>query len=711
MLIRFNLFLLSFSLLFIQIHTSQSPSGNITDPCLLFLQDLTNISIPLENRSLEANHTLVYSGHNINDLGNFRKCNDKSTQSYSVVSLTVEGLSGSFGFCAPAYCPTDHLQAYSDNITHFISKQTGVDVSKFGSVAYIDPTITGVTKGFWFYFTIGLLSTLAFLVVAGTISANAEFKPKKAPEIILVEDSKLSIKECLLVNRDSTNDTFSKNTANTYLSPDTSSQKLPPVEPKAKELARTKPMFLQIIECFDLNKNIKDLFKNEIGPGHDPNLNIVNGIRAIAFGWVVYGHCFLLVLGAKNYAFVTMYLKSAWFLILLAAFYAVDTFFFLGGFFTGYFMLLKLKKMKLGLASYFMLFFHRWIRLWPAYFVAILVYWKISVHMGDGVLWYKYVGMAQVCETDAWKNWLFLDNVLTVNDSCFVWGWYLSNDFQMFLLAPFICWIYFKNRERSFNIIFILILISTMCAYSFSSNSGMYYMLQLFTGGGNPAENMAKYNEYLANYYYNPLVRMSPYLLGLYLGFLYKEYKAGQKNFFSWIQESNSRSMICATLGFATLVFTTFYPRTLQTGDHWTSGFAMTWNVAGRTLFAIGIFLLITPGLVGNLPTLSAFLSNYYFTLISRVSYSGYLIHLALLLFVFYNSDQIAGVSQMYESMIAFSVAVLSCFVAAIFYLVVEKPIVNLEGKLLHKKKPAKAVENKKSPENNENKGVLVKVK
>ena len=34
--------------------------------------------------------------------------------------------------------------------------------------------------------------------------------------------------------------------------------------------------------------------------------------------------------------------KNAWFLILLAAFYAVDTFFFLGGFFTGFFMLLTL---------------------------------------------------------------------------------------------------------------------------------------------------------------------------------------------------------------------------------------------------------------------------------------------------------------------------------------------------------------------------------
>jgi len=225
-------------------------------------------------------------------------------------------------------------------------------------------------------------------------------------------------------------------------------------------------------------------------------------------------------------------------------------------------------------------------------------------------------------------------------------------------------------------------LVSTMAAYNYSANSGTYYMLEMFSGVAGDVDG------YMADYYQNPIVRMSPYLLGLYLGFLFKEFKQGKKNFFSWLQESNFRSAVSAIIGFEILLFTTFYPRGLQMGDHWENGFAMTWNISARTLFAIGIFLIIAPGLVGKLKTLSAFMSNYYFTLISRLSYSAYLVHLIILQIVFANTDQLTGLSQGYESGVGFGVAVVSLFGAAILYLLIEKPIINIETRILHKKKP-----------------------
>jgi len=491
----------------------------------------------------------------------------------------------------------------------------------------------------------------------------------------------------LLINKESTNQIISKYTVNNYIAnaATSSSQESPLVT--IKEETPKKSLITQIAECFDLKQNITDLFKDEIGAGHDPNLNIVHGIRAFSYGWVVYGHTFMEVMTSKNAIYMTTYLKSAWFLVLMAALYAVDTFFFLSGFFTGFFMLSKLRNMKIGFKSFGQLFFHRWLRLWPAYFVAILFSWKLSVYMGKGVLWYSYVAGAQACDEDYWKNMLFLDNATTYSDSCFGWGWYLSNDFQMFLIAPFICWIYFKNRQRSFNIIWALILVSTMAAYNYSSNSGVYFLLQMFTGGASSGD----VNDYMANYYGNTIVRMSPYLLGLYLGFIFKEFKQGKKNFFSWLQESNFRSAVCAIIGFEILLFTTFFPRGLQMGDHWDDGFAMTWNISARTLFAVGIFLIIAPGLVGKLKTFSAFMSNYYFTIISRVSYSAYLVHLIILQIVFTNTDQLFGLSQGYEAMIGFAVAVISIFAAMVLYLLIEKPIINIETRILNKKKPAKS--------------------
>ncbi len=120
-------------------------------------------------------------------------------------------------------------------------------------------------------------------------------------------------------------------------------------------------------------------------------------------------------------------------------------------------------------------------------------------------------------------------------------------------------------------------------------------MLDVFLGGKGDSD------DYMGNYYHNPVVRMTPYLLGLYLGFIFKEYKQGKRNFFNWIQESKFWSVVSAIFGLIILLFTTFFPRGPQMGDHWESGYAMTWNIFSRTLFVIGIFLIIAPGLVGNL--------------------------------------------------------------------------------------------------------------
>ena len=661
------------------LHNSSLFEGNKTDPCYIFLQNLTNSKIPVANRSIEVNNSLSYSGHNINDLGNYRKCSNKSSQAYSLITLSATGSQGMMGFCAPSYCSTEQLQYYSDSIIQFITNMTGKDASQYVQTAFIDPTNTGIHGGFWLYFSIILFFALGALVIAGTISANTKRTVKRIKQ---QPDSVL--REALLLNKESTNETFSKYTVDTFLASATAPSLQSPstaILESAKEPESPKSLLVQIAECFDLKQNFADLVKNELEPGHDPNLNVVHGIRALSYGWVVYGHTFLQCMRPKNMMYMTTYFKSAWFLVLMAALYAVDTFFFLSGFFTGFFMLSKLRTMKIGFKSFGQLVLHRWLRLWPAYFVAILFSWKLSVYMGDGVLWYSYVSGAQACDWDAWKNWLFMDNALTVSNNCFSWGWYLSNDFQMFLLAPFICWIYFKNRQRSLHIIWALFLMSMMAAYNYSSNSGVYYMLEIFTKGGGDV------TDYMANYYGNPIVRMAPYLLGLYLGFLFKEFKQGKKNFFSWIKESNFKSAVCAIVGFEILLFITFFPRGLQMGDQWSSGFSMTWGISGRTLFALGVFLIIAPGLVGNLKTLGAFLSNYYFTLISRISYCGYLVHLIILQIVSANTDQVPGFNQGNESMIGFAIAVISCFAAIVLHLLIEKPVINIETRILNKKK------------------------
>lgn len=51
---------------------------------------------------------------------------------------------------------------------------------------------------------------------------------------------------------------------------------------------------------------------------------------------------------------------------------------------------------------------------------------------------------------------MFIDNFTNDPGYCFGWGWYLSNDMQIYIITPFLLIFYFKNNK------FGLIVIATL---------------------------------------------------------------------------------------------------------------------------------------------------------------------------------------------------------------------------------------------------------
>jgi len=173
---------------------------------------------------------------------------------------------------------------------------------------------------------------------------------------------------------------------------------------------------------------------------------------------------------------------------------------------------------------------------------------------------------------------------------------------------------------------------------------------------------------------------MSPYLVGLWLGFMFKEWKEGEKNLFSWLKASQMRSLLSVLGGVTLLGVIIFYPRVLQTGTEWTNGFALTWSTFARPLFGLALFMITAPCLVGNMPNLTRMLSNYFFLIIARISYAGYLVHLIVLQIVIYGQTQFYGLNQSFQAGLAISFFLAACFAAIVLHLFIEKPATNLEG-------------------------------
>lgn len=153
-----------------------------------------------------------------------------------------------------------------------------------------------------------------------------------------------------------------------------------------------------------------------------------------------------------------------------AAYFAVDTFFWIGGFLITIGLLDQLPKVKSFIKFYAGCVLHRLIRIWPTYALAILIYWKIAPYLSNGPMWLTFKLLANSCSNGgiAW-NLLFVDNFGDHGpsgiDYCFGWGWYLAVDFQLFLITPFIMFIYFKNKKVGWIVTFLLFLGSVVCAF------------------------------------------------------------------------------------------------------------------------------------------------------------------------------------------------------------------------------------------------------
>lgn len=77
-----------------------------------------------------------------------------------------------------------------------------------------------------------------------------------------------------------------------------------------------------------------------------------------------------------------------------AAYFAVDTFFWISGFLMTIGMLEQMKKKIPFFKFYIGCIVHRFIRIWPTYMIAILIFWKIAPYFGSGPIWPTFHSLA-----------------------------------------------------------------------------------------------------------------------------------------------------------------------------------------------------------------------------------------------------------------------------------------------------------------------------
>jgi hypothetical protein len=193
------------------------------------------------------------------------------------------------------------------------------------------------------------------------------------------------------------------------------------------KITQSQSVPVKVLQAFSIYDNLAKIITI---PKHSENENLLflNGARVLSIFWIVLGHdTWFKFMNVKNWTEGLDILTTPGFTTLIpAAYFAVDTFFWIGGFLITLGMLEQLKKVKNFVKFYFGAILHRFIRIWPTYMIAILIFWKIAPYLGNGPIWPIFYNISCSCNNGGilW-NMFFIDNFGDHGpngmDYCFGW--------------------------------------------------------------------------------------------------------------------------------------------------------------------------------------------------------------------------------------------------------------------------------------------------
>ncbi|CAO4378047.1 unnamed protein product [Caenorhabditis nigoni] len=328
--------------------------------------------------------------------------------------------------------------------------------------------------------------------------------------------------------------------------------------------AKNEQFWWKMFMAFSFYRNIQEIFNME-NCNKEGQVTSLNCIRTISTVWVIMGHCAaIFILVCTNPMDLLDFTKTYMGTILVNAYFAVDTFFFISAFllsFLWFKTLQKQRKMVLSPGGWTMFYVHRIARLSPVYYITILFFTFIYIRMmRDMPLFMSPAVADDTCRQNYWLNLLYIDNLVDPGKICYVISWYLATDLQLYIMSPLIL--------LSFAIggTFTGLLIS-MIAFLLSTGFNVYQMLfwhfpptDFGLGPKDP-----RYDPDARRYdvwnYYNPLIRCQIYIMGMVLGYFMR--KVPKLNINPWVDR------IMWILSLSSMIFVVLIIQDYSSGHLW----------------------------------------------------------------------------------------------------------------------------------------------
>lgn len=575
---------------------------------------------------------------------------DQSSDPAHKISFTVAA-------CVPASCTAEEL-----NSLPALSVQESLHLPEIYATGYVaDCKASSYDIPWGTYVFVTVIVILAILVILGTLidaQITNNIIPLKIPFLQIEHDS--FEEESLL--KETKKDQQPK---------------------KEKKLEDKHPLLaIRILLSFSFLYNYSRL----ISPPAPGNFDALNGVRVICMMFVVVGHTFYFfwdTMAVMNFQSVAETVQLFRFQIIVAGFYAVDTFFFMSGFLVAYLFIKELQSKGLSFKMMFMFYFHRIYRLTPSLIVGMFFFYLITPYWSDGPYWPIYQDFViSRCSTGWWYTILYVQNLVDPSHLCMGWSWYLADDMQYYVLSPIVLIAYWKNKYLGWFLTFlgIIVCMATNLGICLANDIQNFPLFQAGAEIGNYIPPGGKYGALI---YLPPWTRVSPYLVGFLCAFILVERGTSFRvtPVFRTIIYINS-FIIIFILSFITWSDSNY---------GWSNWMNTLWITVCRPVWSVGLGALLVLCVIGYGGVFSALMSRPFWVPLARLSYGAYIYHLSNLASIYCGYK--SGVTYTFETGLYFFFGhlLIAFMLAFANFFLVEKPLMNLETLILHRQPRAKS--------------------
>lgn len=368
------------------------------------------------------------------------------------------------------------------------------------------------------------------------------------------------------------------------------------------------------------------------------NIQCFNGIRALSVLWIIFGHRISYQQGfpLANRLEVADFYENFIIVIFTAHHLAVDTFFLMAGLLVTWSVMNAQERKKLNIPK---MIYRRYIRYTPVFAVLILYMVSIAKYSITGPeIW----DLSANCRRYWWAALLHIQNYVDPMGMCYNVTWYLSADFQLFIVSPLLVYPAIKYGWKYLWSVLFWALASSIYILVMSLVFELFVVPRSF-------ENYQMIITWIA---FPTHARLGPWMIGIVLG--YSMFKLKDKSV--EISKSMNAAMWIVALSGLSLIMALSFPLSNSYNNTTTLIPNAIFMAFSRVIWSIGISWIIfachqlkTGGII------KWFLELRHFQPICRLGLSMYLVHALYQFTMLINQKQVMflGFMQMVSCLIA----------------------------------------------------------